>query len=44
MISMTTFLVVTFMETAMPPLPALYDHLPDLPKRIDVELRVRIRR
>ena len=26
------------------PLPTLYDHIPDLPKHIDVELRVKIRR
>ena len=33
-----------FMEIHMPAFPTLYDPIPDLPKRIDVELRVRIRR
>lgn len=28
----------------MPLLPTLYDHIPDFPKRVEVELRVRIRR
>jgi hypothetical protein len=28
----------------MPLLPTLYDHIPEFPKRIEVELRVRIRR
>lgn len=32
------------MEISMPSLPTLYDPIPNLPKRIDVELRVRIRR
>lgn len=32
------------MEISMPSLPPLYEHIPNLPKRIDVELRVRIRR
>ncbi len=32
------------METYMPAFPTLYDPIPTLPKRIDVELRVRISR